>query len=159
MPKKLPPIPSEKKLKLRKTLSAPGLLKRVREEFKKIPEYRRGKIDYPLPDVLMSSLAMFGLKYASLLQFDKARHEKTTKTNLKNLYGVNKTPCDTRMREVLDPVNPKDLRQTYTSIHRQLISPKVLESYQYLGGYIVSIDGTGQFASSHVSCKDCCSRN
>jgi hypothetical protein len=159
MPKKLPPIPSEKKLKLRKTLSVPGLLKMVRNEFKKIPEHRPGKIDYPLPDVLMSSLAMFGLKYPSLLQFDKARHEKTTKANLTNLYGVNKTPCDTRMREVLDPVNPKNLRQAYTSIHRQLQRQKVLESYQYLDGYIVSIDGTGQFASNHVNCKDCLCRN
>ena len=41
------------------------------------------------------------------------------------------------MRDVLDPVNPKDLRPAFTRIHRQLISPKVLEGYQYLGGYLV----------------------
>jgi hypothetical protein len=155
MPKKLPPIPDEKQLKLRKTLSAPGLLKIVRNEFKKILDHRRGKVDYILPDVLMSSLAMFALKYPSLLQFDKARHEKTIKANLKNLYGVKKAPCDTQMREVLDPVNPNDLRPAYINIHRQLQRQKVLESYQYLGGYIVSIDGTGQFSSNRVKCKDC----
>ena len=33
-----------------------------------------------------------------------------------------------------------------------------IEGYQYLGAYLVNIDGTGQFASSNVSCKDCCSR-
>jgi hypothetical protein len=62
MPKKLPPIPAAHKLKLRKTLSAPGLLTIVRKEFEQIPEHRGGKPYYPLPDVLMSALAVFGLK-------------------------------------------------------------------------------------------------
>jgi len=159
MPKKLPPIPDQSQLKLRKTLSAPGLLKNIRNEFEKIPEHRHGAVKYTLPDVLMSGLAMFGLKYPSLLQFDKARNERTIKANLKELYGVRQAPCDTQMREVLDPINPEELRPTFTSIHRQLQRQKVLEGYQYLGGYIVSIDGTGQFASSHISCEDCCSRD
>jgi len=68
-------------------------------------------------------------------------------------------PPHTQMREVLDPVNPEDLRPAFTSIHRQLQRQKVLENYQYLGGYLVSVDGTGQFSSSHVSCEDCCRRN
>lgn len=159
MPKKLPKIPSENQLKLRKTLSAPGLLKIVRNEFEKIPEHRCGTITYNLPNVLMSGLAMFSLKYPSLLQFDKARHEKTVKANLTNLYGVKKTPCDTQMREVLDPINPKELRQAYISIHRQLQRQKVLENHKYLGRYLVSLDGTGQFASSKVRCQDCCRKN
>jgi len=57
MPKKLPTIPNQTQLKLRKTLSAPGLLKTVRNEFEKIPEHRSGTINYSLPDVLMSALA------------------------------------------------------------------------------------------------------
>ena len=159
MPQKLPPIPDKKQFKFRKTLSAPGLLKIIRNELKEIPDHRRGKVDYILPDVLMSSLAMFALKYPSLLQFDKARHEKTVKANLKNLYGVKKAPCDTQMREILDPVNPNELRPAFTSIHRQLQRQKVLESYQYLGGYLVSLDGTGQFSSNNIVCKDCCRKN
>lgn len=159
MPKKLPPIPDKKQLKLRKTLSAPGLLKMVRNEFEKIPEHRSGKVNYSLSDVLMSGLAMFGLKCPSLLQFDKVRNEKTIKANLNELYGVEQAPCDTQMREVLDPVVPKNLRSAFTSIHRQLQRQKVLEGYQYLGAYLVSVDGSGQFSSNKVSCEDCCSRN
>ena len=63
MPKKLPQIPAPNLLKLRKILSVPGLLKNVRHEFEKILEHRSGKVKYTLPDVLMSGLAMFGLKY------------------------------------------------------------------------------------------------
>jgi hypothetical protein len=63
------------------------------------------------------------------------------------------------MRDVLDPVNPKELRFVFTCIHRQLQRQKVLEGYQYLDGYLGRSDGTGQFSSSNVNCKDCCSRN
>ena len=158
MPKKLPPIPDKDQLKLRKTLSAPGLLKNVRNEFEKIPDHRSNTVNYSLPNVLMSGLAMFGLKCPSLLQFDKIRNEKTIKANLQKLYGVEQAPSDTQMRDVLDPVNPEDLRPAFTSVHRQLQRQKVLEDYKYLGGYLVSIDGTGQFSSSKVSCEECCSK-
>lgn len=82
MPKKLPPIPAKNKLKLRKTLSSPGLLTTVTNEFNQIPEHRNGQVKYTLPDILMSGLARFGLKYPSLLQFDPAGHENTIKANL-----------------------------------------------------------------------------
>jgi hypothetical protein len=52
----------------------------------------------------MSGLAMFGLKDPSLLQFDKARFEPTNKSHLKELYDVEQAPCDTKYRDVLDPV-------------------------------------------------------
>ncbi len=74
MPKKLPPIPRKNQLKFRKSLSLPGLLKNVRNEFEQIKEHRSGKVSFRLTDVLMSGLAIFGLKYPSLLQFDKAAH-------------------------------------------------------------------------------------
>jgi hypothetical protein len=83
MPKKLPPIPE--KSKLSKTLSLAGLLKNVRTSFEQIKEHRSAKLSFSLADVLMSGLAMFGLKYPSLLQFDKAaRNDKIVKANLKS---------------------------------------------------------------------------
>lgn len=52
-----------------------------------------------LVDCLMSGLAIFSLKFPSLLQFDKAKEEETIKHNLKSLYGVKKAPCDTQLCE------------------------------------------------------------
>ena len=80
---------------------------------------------------------MDGLKYPRILQFDKVRNEKTFLTNLKELYFVSQAPCDSSLSDVLDPVNPEDLRPAFDSIHRQLQRQKVLEDYQYLGGYLV----------------------
>ena len=158
MPCKLPPKPAPTDLKLRKRLSAPGLLALVRKEFETIVDHRRGHLVYSLAEVLMSALAMFGLKYPSLLQFDQTCQEITIRTNLRNCYGVTQVPSDTQMRSILDPVNPEALKSSFIVIHKELQRQRVLESYRYLGGFLLSIDGTGQFASNHLSCPQCCTR-
>ncbi|UJS25697.1 hypothetical protein [Thiothrix winogradskyi] len=102
MPAKPPPLPLVGSLKLRKTLSAPGLLERVRGCFSEVTDHRKTKPDYPLVDVLMSGLALFSLKDGSLLQFDKQRGDKARRHNLKTLFGIPDAPCDSQMRTVLD---------------------------------------------------------
>lgn len=53
-------------------------------------------MQHTLPDTLSSALAMFSLKYPSLLQFDcRAREDDTVHHDLRTLYGVNDAPCDT----------------------------------------------------------------
>ena len=56
--------------RFRKTLSAPGLLGEVRASFERIEDTVAGR-GLNLTDCLMSGLAIFGLKYASLLQFER----------------------------------------------------------------------------------------
>jgi hypothetical protein len=158
MPKKLPPIPAPNQLKLRKSLSISMLLARVRKEFESIKEHRIKTISYQLTDVLMSALARFGLKYPSLLQFDQSGSNQTLRINLKNLYGVERVPSDTAMREILDPVTPEAIRPAFRQIHRDLQRQKALEPYPYLGGYLMSVDGTGQFSSTTIKCDECCTR-
>jgi len=158
MPKKLPTIPAPNQLKLRKSLSIPGLLALVRKEFEQIKEYRIKTISYKLTDVLMSALARFGLKYPSLLQFDRSSRDQCTRANLSNLYGVERAPSDSPMREILDPVAPEDLRPAFRRVHRELQRQKALAKYQFLGGYLMSVDGTGQFSSTQIKGDECCSR-
>ena len=84
----------------RQYVSIAGLLREVRRVAAKIPDV--GDNGIPLSDHLMSGLALFGLKYPSLLQFDHDRQEATVRANLRALYGVERAPCDTRLRERLD---------------------------------------------------------
>ena len=57
----------------KKQLSAKGMLQKVRSLFQEIPDPPRDarglKSDISLADCLMSGLAIFGLKFPSLLQF------------------------------------------------------------------------------------------
>ncbi len=137
---------------LRKSLSAPGLLKEARRCFDDIEDDVASR-GIRLTDCLMSGLAIFGLKYPSLLQFDQNRNEALIQSNLRSLYGIERAPCDTRLRERLDDVAPEHLRGTYSRLIALLQRGKGLEGFSVLDGhYLLSVDGTGYFSSSKVHC-------
>lgn len=153
-----------RKLVEKRKLSAKGLLAKVRERFKTIPEPAAGKQgrdrNISLVDCCMSALAMFKLKFPSMLQFDIRKDEEPIKTNVKNLFKVTHVPCDTYMRERLDLVDPRDLRPIFKDIFSDLQRGKVLEKYIFIDGkYLLLSDGTGYFSSSKVHCKNCCVKN
>jgi hypothetical protein len=132
----------------------------VRSIFSAIPDKRKKNVNISLPDALMSALAMFSMKYSSLLKFDEERNKEVIKHNLQTLYGVKKVPCDTQMREIIDPVNPFELRPLFVAIFNEIQRAGILEQYKYIDDYyIVSIDATGQYCSSEISCPECCVKN
>jgi len=133
-------------------LSAPALLNQVREDFEKVDEPRRYGQQFSRTDVLMLGLAVFSLKFPSLLKFDEKRNEARIRANLQSLFGGRQAPCDTHLRAVCDPVNPAALRAPFIHIHQGLYDHGLLEKFRYLGGFLCSIDGTGQFAASSVCC-------
>jgi hypothetical protein len=138
--------------KERKYLSADALFGLVRNGFATIPDYRPSETDISLTDALMSAFAMFSLKSPSLLAFDKERAEG----NLNTIYGIERVPCDTHMREILDPVSPESLRPLFTSVFRQLQRGKAREPRVFLeGSYLLALDGTGYFSSKTIHCASC----
>lgn len=147
----------------KKLLSASGLLGEVRKVFEKIPvsqgnsRGRNKKIS--ITDSLMSALAMFSLKSQSLLAFDKVRKSEMISHNLNTLYGIKRAPSDTHMREELDSVDPTSLRGTFLSVFKAIQRGKLLEQYSFLGGYLISVDGTGMFSSEKIHCKNCCEKH
>src|SRR5438132_4910885 len=141
--------------KVRKHLSADALFGLVRNGFAHIPDYRLSETDIALADALMSAFALFSLKAPSLLAFDKERAEG----NLHTIYGIERVPCDTHMREILDPVSPKVLRPVFKSLVRQLQRGKALEPLTFLDGhYLLALDGTEYFSSKTIHCASCLHR-
>jgi hypothetical protein len=140
---------------VRKHLSADALFRLVQSDFARLPDYRVGDTEIALADALMSAFAMFSLKAPSLLAFDKERAEG----NLHTIYGIERVPCDTRMREILDPISPQWLRPAFKSVFRQLQRGKALEAMTWLDGhYLLALDGTGYFSSKTVHCASCLRR-
>lgn len=146
------------RIKLRKRLSAPGLLEASRLRFSRVADPLKNKTDYPLDNCLMSALAMFSLKFPSLLQFEESHKEdEKIRHNLGTLYGVEQIPSDTYLRERLDTVNPSDLRPAFKACFSAVQRGKQLPLYQFLEDYyLVSSDGTGFFYSDSVHCENCC---
>jgi len=145
-------------ISVRKSLCADALLTEVHRTFKKIPDPRKlSDRGVSFTDVLMSGLAVFGLKFPSLLKYDEERH--AFDHNLLTLYHIKKTPSDTYMRERLDELDPIFIRPAFKKIFAKLQRGKCLEKFEFLDGYyLISLDGTGKFSSGNVSCPQCCKK-
>jgi hypothetical protein len=137
---------------VRKHLSADALVATLRRRFETLADPRPGKPVIALADALMSAFALFALKDPSLLAFDQRRHDG----NLRRLYQIQRVPCDTQLRCILDPLSPEALRPAYQDVFRPLQRGKVLEDYSYLPeGYLVCLDGTQYFSSEQIHCPHC----
>ena len=142
----------------RQDLSADALFQVLRSYFGSLPDHRSGEVEILLHDALMSAFAMFSLKDPSLLAFDQRRRDPND--NFRTIYGINRVPCDSQMRAILDPVDPADLRTPFREIFRRLQRGKALERFKYLDGhYLLSLDGTTYYSSSNIHCPSCLVKN
>jgi len=142
------------KAKVRKHLSADALFELLGTCFDKIPDLRPGNVDISLRDALMSGFAMFSLKSPSLLSFEERKKEDNH--NFNTIYGIENIPSDSRMREILDEVSPKDISPVFKDVFRQLQRGKALEPMVFMEGcYLLTLDGTGFFSSEKISSDAC----
>ena len=149
--------------RFRRDLSAPGLVRTMRRCFERIEDPVKAR-KASLADNLMAALAMFMFKYPSMLSFDSAvrggKQDEVLIRNLRNLYGLRHVPCDTSMRERLDPVDPQVLRPAFKKVFSALQRGNGLRGMESIDGhYLISIDGTEYHSSRSVSCVNCCERN
>ena len=137
---------------VRKHLSADALFGLLRTGLADLADHRPGTPDIALTDALMSAFAMFSLKSPSLLAFDQER----TAGNLQRVYGMKRVPCDTAMREILDPVKPQYLRPLFKDIFCALQRGQALEEMVFVERhYLLALDGTGYFSSQQIHCASC----
>ncbi len=141
-------------IKLRKHLNADALLSTMKTGFEKIEDHRPSNVQHSLGDSLMAGFAMFSLKDPSLLAFDERRI--AAPHNLMTIYGMGSIPCDTSMREILDGVDPNNLRPLFKDAFRLLQRGKALEQMVFMeGSYLLNLDGTGYFSSSTLYSDAC----
>lgn len=147
-------IARNKEIKLRKHLNSDALLSTMKTGFEKIEDHRPGNVQHSLGDALMAGFAMFSLKDPSLLAFDERRI--VAPHNLMTIYGMGSIPCDSSMREILDGVDPNDLRPLFKDAFRALQRGKALEQMVFMNGcYLLNLDGTGYFSSSTLYSDAC----
>ena len=63
------------------------------------------------------------------------------------------------MREILDPVEPKDIRPLFQTVLHQMQKSGALKRYKFHeGAYLISVDGTEYYSSKQVHCDQCLER-
>jgi hypothetical protein len=141
------------------SLSSPTLLNILRGMFANMEDERKYVRQFPLVDVLASGLAIFSLKFPSLLMFNNERNTEIIRHNLKELFQVEQAPCDTQMRRILDGVDPSQFPESFGALHRHLQGHEVFKKYYFYERQIlIAIDGTEYFKSTKNHCDQCCQR-
>jgi hypothetical protein len=142
--------------KTRKHLSFDPLIRQIRLRAKQLLDARNGNgCSYSVADALMSAIALFSLKDSSLLAFQERRSD----VNMKNIFRILQVPSDTQMRQILDPLEPDSLRPMFNDVLRELQRGKALEAFDFIEGHcLLSMDGSGYYASKKVHCQHCLQR-
>lgn len=142
--------------KVRKGFSAKSLIRLCRKTFAKFTQYNAKWGKFPIEDMLSAGLAIFGVKFSSLLQFDHCRKEIARESNLKSLYAIKDIPSDTYFRERVDEVDPKLLKIIFPQIFSRVQQSKILSQFNFYDNhYLVSMDGTQYFNSHTIHCENC----
>lgn len=134
-----------------------GEIASLRRLFQTVKDKRASNASHKLEDILMSGYAMFALKYPSILSFEQ--QSVMDRANLKSVYGVEQLCSDTQLRDVLDPIDPKFLRDEFPKKFKTLRKTGLINEFAYkIGGkkyHIISSDGVQHFSSKQVSCPCC----
>ena len=144
-----------------KQLRFRALLEALGEAMDLITDSRRqASVLFSLRDCYLSPWAMFFLQDPSLLEFQRRFEDQLQSNNLRTVFGVEKIPSDSQLRDVVDQLEWQPLRAAFREYVRRLQRSKVLERYQVLGGrYLLTLDGSEYFNSEQLHCPGCLERH
>lgn len=142
----------------RKQTSFDPMIEAIFQRSLLIPDHRSAGTTYSISDAVMSGIALFSLKDPSLLAFTQRRNDQ----NMKNIFRIKNIPSDTSMREILDPIDPDQLRPMFQVAFRKLQRGGGLKPFQFRHDgqifYPLLLDGTEYFNSNKVHCPSCMER-
>lgn len=143
------------KLKSKK-LSSDSLINKLHDLSEEVVDHRARNATVSLKDNIMSAFAVFALKESSLLAFENSQKNSTISKNIRSVFGIDRIPSDTSLRETVDGVEPSSLKSFFPQMFSYARTHHAFDDMHYLNNnLLLSIDGTGFFSSSKVSCQNC----
>jgi hypothetical protein len=129
----------------------------LREALERLPEHRSGQnTQYSLTAAGLSAFAVFYMQSPSFLAHQRDMQRQRGQNNAQSLFGVAQIPSDSQLRNLLDPLDPADLRSPFWAIYEQLEAGGHLADYRGVAGTrLISLDGSQYFSSQKLHCPNC----
>jgi hypothetical protein len=92
----------------------------------------------------------------SVLSFQRRMQDKMQNNNLKALFGVDKIPSDSSLRQSMDAVPTQAIHPAFSILFKRLQRGKQLVPYKLESGhYLIALDGSQYFSSEKINCPSC----
>jgi len=137
-----------------------GIVSSFRQVLSSLPDKRPGKnTRYGMEDAALSAFSVFFTQTPSFLAYQRMMEGSKGKSNAQSLFGVHQIPSDNHIRDLLDPVEPKQVFPVFEEILQVLEQQGALQSFRsFAGNLLMAMDGTEYFSSSQIHCPHCSTR-
>lgn len=141
----------------RRGLAFDEMLSKLEDSLKEAPEHRKGNNrQYTIKDAGLAAFSVFFTQSPSFLNYQLQMEQRQGRNNARSMFGVERIPSDGQIRNLLDPVDPGVLRQSFWQMRDALQADGQLERYRGVQGtLLVSLDGTQYFSSQTIHCPGC----
>lgn len=107
-------------------------------------------------DTALSAFSVFFTQTSSFLAYQRMIEGSKGQSNAQSLFGVHKVPSDNHIRDLLDPVEPKQVFPIFEEIWQMLEQPGQLQSFRsFAGNLLMAMDGTEYFSSGQIHFPHC----
>lgn len=109
-----------------------------------------------MTDAALGAFSVFFTQSPSFLDFQRTMNVSQGCSNAQSLFGMIKIPSDNQIRNLLDPVSPKNVFPVFSYVVNALHESGQLDSYRsYNGDLLMPMDGTQYFSSKSIHCDQC----
>jgi hypothetical protein len=133
------------------------MLDSLRQGLEAVPEHRTGRnIQYSIVEAGLGAFSVFFMQSRSFLAHQRDMQRKKGRSNAQSVFGLERIPGDGQIRNLLDPVDPAHLHESFWEIYRRLDEGGHLDAYQGVAGTrLISLDGSQYFSSQQIHCPNC----
>lgn len=136
------------------------LIAALRRCSQSLPDPRTGhNTRYPMADFVLAAFAPFFMQSPSFLAHQRHLETAQGRSNCQTLFGMDKIPCDVRVRTMLDPVEPSHFHPMFADVVAELRQSGGLDAMRCLDGHLlIALDGTEYHCSREIHCPNCSHR-
>jgi hypothetical protein len=124
----------------------------------KDPRLASNGTKYSLRDAVLGAFSVFFMQSESFLEHQRHMESNQGKSNAQMLFGMIKVPTVEQIRNIVDGISAASLSSVFNHVYQGLKRDGHLRPFQYLGGLLITLDGTQYFDSHKLNCKCCSSR-
>ena len=112
-----------------------------------------------MEDAALSAFSVFFTQSPSFLSYQRTMEQTKGRSNAQSLFGVHQIPSDNHIRDLLDPVEPKEIFPVFETIFETINQKAKLQGFRaFANNLLVALDGTEYFSSKQIHCSQCSTR-